>query len=306
MIEKDQDLVSVIIPTYNHGHFLKRALTSVINQSYINLDIVVIDNYSSDNTDEIVKGFLDPRIRFLKIKNNGVIAASRNLGIECARGKWLAFLDSDDWWDQKKIEKSLQWLKLNGGADIVYHDLYIASNCIQKYFFKKNITKEILRPVFDNLIKYGNCITLSSVVVNKKIFNDIGNFSEDSNLIAIEDFDAWIRLSRVTNKFQRIPQTLGFYWNGGGNTTNNLRSIEIISAIEARYSQQIKEFGAKKIWWLNYSRGHLCFTTKNYLLAIHYLRSLDFSSTPIWIWIKSFIILQAIYCIKKIEKFWRG
>ena len=91
-------LVSVVIPTYNHAYLLKDALHSVICQTYTNIEIIVIDNNSVDDTEEVVLSFLDPRIIFKKINNNGIIAASRNMGILIAKGDYIAFLDSDDIW----------------------------------------------------------------------------------------------------------------------------------------------------------------------------------------------------------------
>ena len=98
-------LISVVIPTYNHAHYLGCALESVLNQTYTNWEAIVIDNHSTDNTDEVMASFTDPRITYLKIHNNGVIAASRNAGILTAKGKWVAFLDSDDRWYPRKFEQ---------------------------------------------------------------------------------------------------------------------------------------------------------------------------------------------------------
>ena len=82
-------LVSIIIPTYNHANFLGKALESVIHQTYNNWEAIVIDNYSTDETNKIVNKYKDPRIQYLKINNDGVIAKSRNLGIDVAKGKWI-------------------------------------------------------------------------------------------------------------------------------------------------------------------------------------------------------------------------
>jgi glycosyltransferase involved in cell wall biosynthesis len=96
MNDNASPLVSVVIPTYNHARYLGRALQSVLDQTYKNWEAIVIDNHSTDNTAELIASFADQRITYLKIHNNGVIAASRNAGIRAAKGEWLAFLDSDD------------------------------------------------------------------------------------------------------------------------------------------------------------------------------------------------------------------
>ncbi|EMO04349.1 glycosyltransferase-like protein, family 2 domain protein, partial [Leptospira interrogans serovar Icterohaemorrhagiae str. Verdun HP] len=98
-------LVSVVIPTYNHSDFLKLSLASVINQTYLNWEAIVIDNHSNDNTDEVVSSFGNSKVRLTKIKNNGVISVSRNLGIKEAKGDWISFLDSDDLWFPNKLER---------------------------------------------------------------------------------------------------------------------------------------------------------------------------------------------------------
>ena len=123
MKEQTHPLVSVIVPTFNHGHYLGRALQSVINQSYTNWELIVINNHSTDNTDEVIFGLSDKRINHFKIHNNGVIGASRNAGIKLAKGEWIAFLDSDDWWHPDKLKE------FHGGTgknhDVYYHELEV-------------------------------------------------------------------------------------------------------------------------------------------------------------------------------------
>jgi len=118
-----KDLISVVIPTYNRADDLKKAIESVINQTYADWELLVIDNHSTDHTREIIDNINDKRIRLFEIDNQGVIAASRNLGINNSKGKYVAFLDSDDIWTEDKLEKSMFWL--NQGYDVVYHDMDI-------------------------------------------------------------------------------------------------------------------------------------------------------------------------------------
>ena len=86
--------VSIIIPTYNNAEFWRKALKSVIGQTYNSWEAIVIDNNSTDQTDEVINKFQDIRIKYYKISNYGIIAKSRNLGISLAKGEWIAFLDS--------------------------------------------------------------------------------------------------------------------------------------------------------------------------------------------------------------------
>ncbi len=112
-----KDLVSVIIPTYNRAHLIKRSAMSVLNQTYGNLELIIIDDGSTDNTEEVVKSIDDERVIYIKQSNKGACAA-RNNGIDHAKGEFIAFQDSDDIWHKDKLEKQLGTLK-NTGADLV-------------------------------------------------------------------------------------------------------------------------------------------------------------------------------------------
>ena len=187
-------VISVVIPTYNRASDLERALKSIQVQTFTSWEVLIIDNHSVDSTDQLVSDFNDPRIKLFKIHNNGVIAASRNMGIREASGEYIAFLDSDDWWKPEKLKLSLD--ALNAGADIVYHDLFLVTKSDQRLFLKKAATRGLTRPVFDNLLTGGNCINNSSVVVKKDLLTSIGGVSEDCDLIATEDYDCWLRRTK--------------------------------------------------------------------------------------------------------------
>ena len=130
-------IVSIVIPTYNHAKFIGKALESVIDQTYKNWEAIVIDNNSTDDTDKVINQYNDPRIKYLKINNDGVIAKSRNLGIKEAKGEWIAFLDSDDWWTKDKLEVCIS--KISKNVDFIYHAYEYANK--SKSFFKKKIIK---------------------------------------------------------------------------------------------------------------------------------------------------------------------
>lgn len=230
-------LISVIIPTYNHAHFIERALQSVLDQTYTNWEAIVVDNYSQDNTDEVVGRFADSRITVLKIHNEGVIAASRNMGLRAARGELVAFLDSDDWWDSRKLE--LSFAALDAGADLVYHDLFLVRLRDQAIFEKRIVSTKPRHPMFLAFLCSGMSVPNSSVVVRRELLARIGWVSEKRDLITVEDYDTWIRLSRLTEKFVRIPESLGYYWNGGGNSSS--ASPVQVKRIRALYGQYLDE-----------------------------------------------------------------
>ena len=108
------NLVSIIMPSYNTGKYIAEAIQSVINQTYKYWELIIVDDCSSDNTDEIVTSFSEPRIKFFKNKINSGAAVSRNRALREAKGRWIAFLDSDDLWRIDKLEKQIGFMEKNG------------------------------------------------------------------------------------------------------------------------------------------------------------------------------------------------
>lgn len=109
-----EDLVSIIMPSYNTGRYISETIESVLAQTYINWELVIVDDCSTDDTDDVVKQFLeDNRIRYIKNEKNSGAAVSRNRALREARGKWIAFLDSDDLWEPEKLEKQISFMVRN-------------------------------------------------------------------------------------------------------------------------------------------------------------------------------------------------
>lgn len=211
-------VVSVVIPTYNRAHDLRRALASVVAQTFSDWEALVVDNHSTDETASVVNGFGDARIRQIMVHNHGVIAVSRNLGVREARGEYVAFLDSDDWWVPEKLERSVA--ELRAGADIVYHDLRIVRPGRKWWHSRMATTRALSSPVYDDLTENGNALVNSAVVVKRELLQRLGGLSEEKDLIAWEDYDCWLRLARVTERFVRLPEPLGYYWIGGSNVSS--------------------------------------------------------------------------------------
>ena len=114
------ELVSIITPSYNTAKFIGKTIESVQNQTYQNWEMIIVDDCSTDNTDEVIDGYLsDQRIKYIKNEKNSGAAVSRNRALRETKGKWIAFLDSDDLWSPKKLEKQISFMEKNG-----YHFSY--------------------------------------------------------------------------------------------------------------------------------------------------------------------------------------
>ena len=115
------NLVSIIMPSYNTGRYIAESIRSVLAQTYTLWELIIVDDCSTDDTHEVVKTFNDSRIRFIKNEKNCGAALTRNRAIREANGEWIAFLDSDDLWAPDKLEKQLAFMKENGYV-FSYHD----------------------------------------------------------------------------------------------------------------------------------------------------------------------------------------
>ena len=218
-MEDKTNLFSIIIPTYNHANFLKIALRSVINQTYQNFEVIVVDNNSEDNTDEVISNFNDSRIRLHKINNNGVIAASRNFGIEKASNEWLAFLDSDDRWYPNKLSKVNECLLKNNSYDVLSTNEY---KVYQDKTRKKNLSYgPLYKDTYKHLLLFGNRLSPSATVVRKSFLqkNKI-KFNESKNFITVEDYDFWLQLAFYKANFKFIHSVQGEYLVHASNNSS--------------------------------------------------------------------------------------
>lgn len=202
-------LVSIVIPTYNHAHLLRRALTSVVAQTYENWEATVVDNYSQDNTEQVVSEFRDSRIKLIKFSNRGVIAASRNIGVQHSSGHWVAFLDSDDWWTSEKLQLCL--VDVNSDTNLIYHDMDIVGNKLFGIFRRKIRSRQLKDLATIDLLVNGNPIATSSVVVRKKLLDSVGGMTEDPAMIAAEDYHTWLLISQQPGSLKYIEKNLGCY-----------------------------------------------------------------------------------------------
>ena len=191
-------LVSVIMPTYNHGEFIGDSIESVLCQTFGDWELIVVDNASTDQTEAIVAAHCrnDARIRHLKFRNHGIIAASRNYGIAGARGDFIAFLDSDDVWRRTKLERQLKHFA-NDEIVGVGTDAVLLSNTPYCRQMSWGGSKAGYVDYDYSRILNANPIMTSSVVVRKDELLDVGGFDENPDFRFIEDWELWLRMARL-------------------------------------------------------------------------------------------------------------
>jgi glycosyltransferase involved in cell wall biosynthesis len=244
----DTPKVSVILPTYNRGYCLARAIDSVVQQTYVEWELIIVDNFSTDDTDKIIFGYKDKRIRYYKVQNNGVVAVSRNAAIRKSRADVIAFLDSDDWWDPEKLINSMK--EIEGGVDVVYHDLVIPRNvlCGRFRFNLRLRTRALNAPVFDDLLFRKNALINSSVVVRKDLIERAGYIPENPNLVGGEDYLTWIEIARHTDHFHRLPQPMGYAAQGADRLSSPNKSIKYVKCILAIHKTEFARRGFVPPW----------------------------------------------------------
>lgn len=253
---------SVIIPTYNRADLLDRCLDSLTRQSFKDFEVLVCDDGSTDDSRVVAERYRDYLdLRYLWEENWGGPARPRNRGIQAARGEWICFLDSDDWWTPDKLEACLPYLDDN---DVIYHNLWIYQEGRETRSRKLKVYQP-RKPVFIDMLLHDSCMPNSSVCIRRTMVERIGLFSEDKELIAVEDYDYWLRLSLVTDRFAMIDKILGYYWVGPTSISAGPKWITRHDAIYAKYLPLVKDARTRKRIekQYNYSRAVICIQIDN-------------------------------------------
>lgn len=192
-------MISVIIPTYNRYNLVLNAIDSVINQTYKNFEIIVVDDCSTDKNYESLKH--NNKIKYLKTdKRIGIPSGARNLGIKNSKYEWIAFLDDDDYWLPNKLETQIKFLdKYDFICSEALSENKMWAKGIHRSVWDKINPKNILEFDF-NLINRHNLIINSTVIVNKNLIKKIGYLDESILLRGCEDYHAWKEILKLGGK----------------------------------------------------------------------------------------------------------
>ena len=201
--------VSIIIPVHNSSKYILECINSVINQTYKNLEIILIDDNSTDNSLEIIKSINDKRIKLIELSTNCGAAVARNKGIEIASGDYICFLDSDDYWKPRKIEKQLKFIK--NKAFIYSEYLYLRGN-------KTHVAKVPKLLTYDKLLK-NSAIFTSTVMLNMKYLTKEDVYMPNRRMG--QDYGAWYKIIKKVGYAYGMQEVLSIYRVGNKSLSSN-------------------------------------------------------------------------------------
>lgn len=196
----DNLLFSLIIPSYNRAKFIQKTIETVLNENYPHVEIIVVDDGSTDNTEEIVRGINSDRIRYFKIQNSER-AAARNYGTKQAKGSYISFLDSDDQLLPNHHEEALNMIRKYDGPPVFHLNYYLEDN--------RNIRRiaQVTKHLKKELTK-GNPFSTNGVFMKREVALE-NLFNEDRKLSATEDYELWTRIAaRYPILFSEVPTSV--------------------------------------------------------------------------------------------------
>ena len=216
----ENQLVSIIIPSYNSGRFLRRSLESALAQTYKNIEIIVIDDGSTDDTAEIAQRFGN-RVRYHHQENKG-LSRARNTALNLAQGSYIQFLDADDTIDSRKVEIQYHFLNEHPDVDVVYSDYEVVdSNGSEIPGEAQRLTLGGFSEsydLFDAFLRAGVFVPHCPLSRTNAI-RDQGGFDDNSR--CFEDWDLWLRMLLGGSRFQYLPGTTAKYYKHGSAMTDN-------------------------------------------------------------------------------------
>jgi glycosyltransferase involved in cell wall biosynthesis len=237
-LNNPKPLVSIVIPTFNRANLLLRSIQSVIDQSYSNIEILVVDDCSSDNTKDVVESFHDDRIRYFRHEKNLGAVAARNTGIAKARGEYIAFQDSDDFWLPSKLERQMRVFSSSPlSLGVVFTSYWLIDNGRKTFCPRASLAKQSNGKIHEALLRE-NFVNGPTSVVRKACFEKAGVFE---NLPRFQEWGLWLRISKYY-EFKHINQPLVYAYRQSDSISKNTTATIIARKnLLAKYYDELKK-----------------------------------------------------------------
>jgi glycosyltransferase involved in cell wall biosynthesis len=282
----DRPLVSVVIAAFNMGNFVAQTVESVTNSSYGNLEIIVVDDGSTDNTKDAIDSLLsDNRVRYIYQENAGQTRA-KNRGVEESSGAFIAFCDADDYWVSEKLELQLPFFD-EPKVGVVYSEVSYVNDKGELYEkpapyerFSGKVTEQLL---LKNFVPFGTAI------FRRECITVCGGFNEQYKMGI--DWDLWLRYS-LKWEFAYLPVSTYVYREWDGQMSNNHRgryesAFLILSNFEAEFGKEVESKALKKAWADNYISRGVLYAKKEGLITkpiLDVLKGLRITPTAMYGW----------------------
>ena len=253
---------SVIIPTYNRADILSRSVDSVLSQTYQDFELIIVDNGSTDDTRQwLSDNYQNNRLIYHYQEGSGSPASPRNTGMSLAKGQWVCLLDSDDRWNENKLQRVLDAIQINTNSDVICHNENV-------YYETTDSIGRMLKygpasnSMYKDMLIFGNRLSTSATSMRIDFLR--GNnlkFNELSELATVEDYDLWLNLARCDANFVFLSESLGFYTVGDSNMIansnlfcTNLRNLLKIHVFDIQQFAKDKD----QLWKLLKLRFDIC------------------------------------------------
>lgn len=222
-------MISVIIPTFNRAHLLKRCITSIINQTYKDIEIIIVDDASTDNTSDIISELSHDKIRYYKLKENKGACYARNYGVQKALGEYIAFQDSDDVWNTDKLQKQINYL-IEKNADLVFCSFTLHTEEKKIEFPPQQIDENKISKL---ILKY-NFVSTQTILAKKECLIDI---PFDNDIPRLQDWDLMIRFTQKFKVYHLHESLVTMYQQTDSISKNKLYLIKALEIIRQKYSK---------------------------------------------------------------------
>lgn len=260
-----EETVSVIIPSYNRAHLIEKCVRSVLAQTYQNIEVIVVDDASTDNTEAIVKNISDSRVKYLRLPSNSGACAARNEGIRLASGTYIAFNDSDDQWLPEKLQRQLEFLQeKNADIAVCKMECKDTDGNFLHYFPNKSGSCKIS---YDDLLRY-NCASTQTFFGKASCFKET---PFDIRMPRLQDWDEALRLSQKYTLFFLDETLVHTFVQPDSITTHPEKGAQAMELLLEKHRDAISASRSVAESFFKKKASFLCRAGKNLVAEMRFL-----------------------------------